>query len=522
MKNFRQLERLIAGGVATAADFDGIAPAEVHRIKSELPYQARGVLIARAMPDMPMAPEDEPTLPAKPEDRIIRHVASVQLVDRMGDLLIANPEDAARWEGEAWVTRFWHSAGAPFLWQHWSDEPAIGVGGQESIEQIAVPLQDAPGGKAWALVIPVRYLADEAIPYSVPAYLLAQAGISGVSVGFLCRKSVWIDDPDERAELGLGPWGSLMVTCELLELSKAQLPANPWCVGAGKSAGLAEQRASSVLERAVRSGVLQRSLRDDYVKRFALGAGDAAARLEARVRSFVPQAKEVRGRPCVGLECLVPEEPAKGGILLNTPELRGVLGAYDHPETIMPMPGGKRIPARPATVTASAGPALVELASWVGCGCGQASKSAPEVADRAVPERSMRRVRSAFELGSALIEQLAAVVDDDDAEAPPEKSSGNLSYLADGLPPTLSPELRAALADPGSLAVLDHMARRMASSTTSRGGSRLSAPAEEAIEPSAGGDATRGRNAQPARDPAVDAALSALTAALAPRADTTT
>lgn len=286
----KQLELAIAGGTATTLDFDGHSLEAVREIKEALPVQTRQV----SQTALKMVDEASKTIDL---------IYNVQVVDRMGDLVIANPSDAEKHGGQGWLLEPFHHAGGPYIMLHealWTVARCI----ETRIQQIDLPAFQG-GGKAWALIGRTRFYDVDFMPYSQAAWLLTKDGITGSSVGFRPHKVVWIDDEEERVALGIPPYGAVLPTNELLECSKAPIPANQVSVGLATSAKPGEQEGAveAALARYVDQGQLSKALRDDYVRSVPLGPMDHAQRVAARVRAFVDLHLD-DGGASVPLECV--------------------------------------------------------------------------------------------------------------------------------------------------------------------------------------------------------------------------
>lgn len=268
--NKRELELAIAAGIATKADLSA-DPELTMEVKSQLPYYER-----MAATKLFKAPTDE-----QREQKILPMIFNVQVPDRVGDLLMSNPDDAKSWGGKGWVTDRFELAGGPYLHGHDHD---FTVG---QVLETAVELISTKEGMKWALVGNVKFLDNEVLPFSQADYLLAQAGFTASSVGYIPKVRAFVDDEELRAELGLDPWGQVQSTMELLEVSHVAVPANQLSAGAGK-----------LLDEAVEEGMLSEALVSDYK---SVRMVDPAERVRSKLRSTVVVGmKEVP----VELECL--------------------------------------------------------------------------------------------------------------------------------------------------------------------------------------------------------------------------
>lgn len=447
----RELELKIAAGTATIEDFQAFEAADVHRIKSTLPvlYRAAAPLAVNDLVDVASI-----TVPANPEERVIELVANAQLVDRMGDLIVSSPADCEKYGGKGWEMTNFMAAGGPYLWSHDPRLPAVGKVVGHEVKRVPVQVEGEGEKRVWALVCRVQFFADDRFgPLAVPAYMLTRAGITASSVGFLPKVYHRIEDEKERGKLGLGPWGAVLPWNELLELSKAQVPANPWSVGTGKAAGESEKRIVDTLKRWVAEGKLAESLAGDFVRTFPLGERDAAERLAAKVRGFLPAAAAA-GKACEGLACLdmpadetAPPPCSCGAKATRDMDLDAareeIIALRSERETIRDLIG------------APLGDDLI----------GPLTK-ALQKADEEIPARSMKRIRRALERASEAVEDLAIVVDEEAGEdAGGEKAAGrnspDLQAQLSALPDSMAADLSVVLADHGRKELVAQLLRAL-------------------------------------------------------------
>jgi len=303
MTDWRAIERAIAGGYATLETFRGADPRGVIEIKSSLPFMARGVLA----PKVRTVDKDK---------REVEFRASVEIVDRMGDLILLKKNAAkvstrsseAPMSGEGFRVQSFHDAGAPALWNHNSSMghalPPIGQVTRSRFGTSEVPdhvLSRAKGKAASrsnrrpTLFQTIRFVDSEDVPFSRAAFLLVSTGVMrAVSVGFVPVVVDPIRDPEERKALGLGEFGAVFRESDQLELSVTPTPANPMAlVSEDKAQASAVDRA---LADAVARGELEASLVADYRRAFPASATEARERLAAKLRSFVDLAADRTGQ----------------------------------------------------------------------------------------------------------------------------------------------------------------------------------------------------------------------------------
>ena len=229
--------------------------------------------------------------------REVEYAATVEVVDRMGDLILTRPraslkkpigENGETTTGEGFKTGNFHAAGAPFLWSHLAREAAIGQVRQSVQKKIDTP----EDGRVWATLQRVRYLFDERIPYAVPAWILVEAGIAkSVSVGFAAELVWWPDDDGLRQKLGLKGWGVIFLTSDQTELSQAQTPANQLALATGKGfAGPNPDEVRELLDASVGREVggrkLTPGLLKDWRRAFPSTPAEEAEVLTGRLEGF--------------------------------------------------------------------------------------------------------------------------------------------------------------------------------------------------------------------------------------------
>ena len=156
----------------------------------------------------------------KPEERLNQRAYSVQTVkvrkvegNARALTFTASTEQVAR-DGDIIEVDGWQTASylknPVVLWMHDPYTPPIG-------KALAVRTGDT-------LDIDVEFDHDE---FADRIFGLYERGfLNAVSVGYQ-PKAYRKPDDEERAELGLGPWGVVWTTTELLELSAVSVPADP-------------------------------------------------------------------------------------------------------------------------------------------------------------------------------------------------------------------------------------------------------------------------------------------------------
>lgn len=333
MTNWRQIEAAICGGYATLDTFRGLEPEAIRSIKSELPFQVRSVL----------APSIRTVHKADKAGEILDFRASVEVVDRMGDIIMLRPNKSARPpagdddrpqplrrpEGRGFLVQNMHDAGAPLLWNHNASLghalPPIGQVTKSMFRTVDVPKRFLTGAdrntKRNALIQRVEFVTDDAIPFSRAAFILAQRGVlRAVSVGFVPVVVDIVDDEEAHA-IGLGKFGVVFRESDQLELSLTPSPANPMALvddsGAKAADRAIERRIHKELTDAAERGLIESSLVRDFERAYPLSGSDADRRLAEKLRSVVPVIADVTGEYATTIAArasdLLTVEPAADG-----------------------------------------------------------------------------------------------------------------------------------------------------------------------------------------------------------------
>jgi len=200
-----ELARKIFSGMATEGDFKAANVHDVRAIKCDT-----GERHFRTLAEPLVRAETDPV-------RSKRYIASDETVDRMGDVILVKG-----WE----LQTFRKNPQA--LWRHDtidSFEASLPIG------QVTEMEKGEWKGRS-ALLETITYLEDGISSAADTIWKLVDKGvIRAVSVGFLPIKMTWPESPDEREQLGLGPYGVLFEKQEQIELSNCTIPANPAALG---------------------------------------------------------------------------------------------------------------------------------------------------------------------------------------------------------------------------------------------------------------------------------------------------
>jgi len=268
-------------GLATEADFEGIPAVDVMELKQQPLCVVRSEAYESKVHDS--------------KSRVIRYIGSSEHRDRVGDVIRQRGRaDGPGANGSGWTLKNYARAGGPFFWCHRSDEPAIGSAQRAWVDDVEIEGKVQP-----ALLFDIQYLlpgvselsnlawnlaSGEGLPNGVPA-------VRATSVGFRIIKSYWPQDAEERELLNLGPWGIEIQEAELLELSLAPVPCNPFAV---ELDGKTEKAMGDALDHLVGAGHASRAAADLWIKKYGLGPSDALERARSRVRGFVDMGAAVK------------------------------------------------------------------------------------------------------------------------------------------------------------------------------------------------------------------------------------
>lgn len=194
MSKFDGIKERIWSGIATDDELRALKLEDIVAIKSDGEHMRL-----------------RPCVRAKPEKvgsgRRVRHVASDESSDRMGDVIQVRGWDLGPFKKNPQL-----------LFNHNSDAP-LGL--------VPDMTKGVHRGEPALLSESELYTDDKLTEErQVIARLVEDGDLPAVSVGFLPRKVSRPDDSEERTKLGLGEWGVLYEKTELLELSVVTVPAN--------------------------------------------------------------------------------------------------------------------------------------------------------------------------------------------------------------------------------------------------------------------------------------------------------
>jgi len=144
------------------------------------------------------------------ETRTVSFIASDETVDRMGDIIRV----------KGWELRNYRK-NPIILWQHNADQP-IGTGSAK---------KGQTAGGTSALLVDITFAKAAAHPFAEQVFQLVKDKVLRAnSVGFLPMQTTRPENDEERAALGLGPYGVVFEKAELFENSVVSVPANPSAV----------------------------------------------------------------------------------------------------------------------------------------------------------------------------------------------------------------------------------------------------------------------------------------------------
>lgn len=312
----------IAAGCASASVLAGYEPRAVIEAKAALPFLVRGTMVPLVLDggvaigtDGKVERQETPA-----DDRVLTFRASVEIVDRQGDLIMLRPNKVTRKkpdgstltiEGQGFLAQNMHAAGGPFLWQHnrsfGHPLPPIGqvtrsVFGESEVTVRRIGKRAAAESTSKrsvpTLFQTVKFADQESIPFSRAAYYLVREGVMrAVSIGAIPEVVDPCDDEAEREAIGLKRYGLIYRQMDQIELSLVYAPANPMALLVeGRAADHAAEKAiAGALQQGAHQGALEPSLVSDFLKTYPLSATAAQEALRAKVRSVVPMIARATG-----------------------------------------------------------------------------------------------------------------------------------------------------------------------------------------------------------------------------------
>lgn len=189
-------------------------------------------------------------------DRVKIAIGSTEFVDHDGDIVRQNFDYEV----------FSSNPAMPFC-HNWENLP-VGVHLHEEVKQIKTADYEGP-----ALVLTSLYSGEAGGQLAGEVFHAVDKGfLKGNSVGILPLEISFIEDEEQRKELGLGRWGVVIERSQLLECSPCLIPANPMAlVDAKASKNLDKTEFALILEsiRAIEEKSLDdswKSLESDYKK----------------------------------------------------------------------------------------------------------------------------------------------------------------------------------------------------------------------------------------------------------------
>lgn len=269
LDNLKELELAVATGQASEDQLRKMPPADVRAIKRGVPFQVRATAagIVKADGD------------GSADSRQIRYVASTEHADRMGDIIRVYGGKGAD-NGSGWQLKT-IKQNPVALWSHESWMPPIGK--LLDVKRVkSHPHADGTTGPA--LLATIDYFDADLSEVADTAWKMAKRGVlRAVSVGFLPLKDTSGNmTPEDAEEMGLGRWGVEFTEQDLLELSQAVVPANPFAL-------------QTSIKAMVESGEISERDAKAFAKLYPLTEKDLIERLRERVRSVVDMGREGDG-----------------------------------------------------------------------------------------------------------------------------------------------------------------------------------------------------------------------------------
>jgi len=206
MSTTEDLAALVAAGRATTAEMATLGAARVASIKTN-----RDIPQFRVRASEPIA--------VNAESRTISYLVSDETPDRMGDIIRVKGWDLTNYKRNPVI-----------LWAH-DGKSVPPIGRARNVRRRYGPPR---------LTADIEFAPADAHEFAETIYQLASRGfIRATSVGFL---PVETEDADEkkRDALGVGPYGQIFASSELMEISVVAVPANPSALQDGVKALTAE------------------------------------------------------------------------------------------------------------------------------------------------------------------------------------------------------------------------------------------------------------------------------------------
>ncbi len=236
-------------------------------------------------------------------DGVLTFIASTEQVARDDDII-----RAAGWQLDG------YRENPQFLWGH--DPYSLPIG---RAVDTRIVLDSAP-----RLEIDVEFAPEDVNPFAPHvARAYEQGFLRAVSVGYMIR-GYEVPDQPKRDQLGMGPWGVIVTSAELLEVSAVTVPADPGALL--KNGAVPDEMREAAMQIRSHLGMDERREFDALLrgaeKRGSGGrkmaAALAALRNEIRgLRKEVRALKTVRARPARKAPVVSGSEGDPYGILLD-------------------------------------------------------------------------------------------------------------------------------------------------------------------------------------------------------------
>lgn len=211
----RRIIRLIAAGLASAAEFEGASESERD--------------IARTSTLQKRVTETVRLDGSRADDAIFRYRMSDEKVNRYGDIVRQAGWDLSNYLRNPTIT-----------WGHKEDEPAIG-------KALSVAVVATPSGPETH--IEVKLLPDTS-PLARTVYMLAKEdAVKAVSPSFRVLDYRRPKTDEQRMALGLGKYGGEILKSELLDCTLCNIPAQPGALRLHVERGTISAGDADMLER---------------------------------------------------------------------------------------------------------------------------------------------------------------------------------------------------------------------------------------------------------------------------------
>lgn len=209
------------------------------------------------------------------QSRIKRFIASDETVDSYGDIIRQKGWDMKRWKKNPVIMAF-----------HDYNSLNIGMGINGFVENSQ-------------LYVDALFALEDDYPFAETIFKMVDRGfLKGNSVGFIPKKVYRVEDAEERAELGLGEYGVVFESQELLEDSVVPIGANPAALvqdsicNAAKNGVLSQDEIRAVIKADTPKGKLPDGLKEMFDKALEIAVNVVVNKTAAEKLTVCPECKK--------------------------------------------------------------------------------------------------------------------------------------------------------------------------------------------------------------------------------------